>query len=484
MKFISTLVVISLISYSVHAQNVGIGTTTPLRAKLEVYGVAGVGATSGLFGGDGTGISLQKDWPSIGFNQYRDGPTGFGKHIGTGFAANQYLDPNTGILFLDMLSSGITNSEITTSNNALKISNMGYVGVNGAGPNSELQLPNRLNNRKITLWENANNPYQYYGFGIRSGELTYNVGDIDAIHTFQSGASATGSIKLLQFGRSMDIQVYTQNIILTKNIPGDQNLIISNRSPGTAQNPTTYINNSVLLGRYMLEGGAADNTVAVGYMAGRLLGGTGTGPYRLNNCTFLGNYTTQIYPGNYINGTYSNSMALGYQSTISSSNQVRIGNFDITSIGGSVGWSTLSDGRLKKDITDHVSGINFIMKLRPVQYKYDRAAFNRLSGLHSSETDLNNKSVTSKDNVIYSGFIAQEVEEAANQSGFIFSGIDKPASPDGFYALRYADFVVPLVKAVQEQQQVIEKQQQQIDGLMKELQALKEKINIEIPTSM
>jgi hypothetical protein len=50
--------------------------------------------------------------------------------------------------------------------------------------------------------------------------------------------------------------------------------------------------------------------------------------------------------------------------------------------------------------------------------------------------------------------------------------VDNPANPDGYYNLRYADFVVPLVKAVQEQQEIIENQQKQIDELKKMLEKL------------
>ena len=39
---------------------------------------------------------------------------------------------------------------------------------------------------------------------------------------------------------------------------------------------------------------------------------------------------------------------------------------------------------------------------------------------------------------------------AANELNFDFSGIDKPKNENDHYALRYAEFVVPLVKAVQE----------------------------------
>ena len=46
--------------------------------------------------------------------------------------------------------------------------------------------------------------------------------------------------------------------------------------------------------------------------------------------------------------------------------------------------------------------------------------------------------------------MAQEVEEAAKKLSFEFSGVDKPENKDGLYGLRYDNFIVPLVKAVQE----------------------------------
>ena len=51
----------------------------------------------------------------------------------------------------------------------------------------------------------------------------------------------------------------------------------------------------------------------------------------------------------------------------------------------------------------------------------------------------------------FSGFIAQEVESAAQNIGYDFSGVDKSSVENGgLYSLRYSEFVVPLVKAVQE----------------------------------
>jgi hypothetical protein len=55
------------------------------------------------------------------------------------------------------------------------------------------------------------------------------------------------------------------------------------------------------------------------------------------------------------------------------------------------------------------------------------------------------------------------VEAAAAASEYDFSGVDKPKNANDFYGLRYGDFVVPLVKAVQEQQKLIDAMQKRLD---------------------
>ena len=73
--------------------------------------------------------------------------------------------------------------------------------------------------------------------------------------------------------------------------------------------------------------------------------------------------------------------------------------------------------------------------------------------------------IAEKEKTLYSGFVAQEVEQAASDAGYDFSGVDKPKNPTGFYGLRYAEFVVPLVKAVQQQQQMIAAMDKRIEAL-------------------
>ena len=81
------------------------------------------------------------------------------------------------------------------------------------------------------------------------------------------------------------------------------------------------------------------------------------------------------------------------------------------------------------------------------------------------------------------GFLAQDVEQAAKESGFDFPGIDVPKNDKEVYSLRYVDFLMPMVKAIQEQQTTIENlqtindnQQSTIDNQQKEIESLKSEL--------
>ncbi len=59
------------------------------------------------------------------------------------------------------------------------------------------------------------------------------------------------------------------------------------------------------------------------------------------------------------------------------------------------------------------------------------------------EKEIMAKSRADKEKIVYSGFIAQDVEKAAQSIGYDFSGVDAPENGKGAYGLRYAEFVVP-----------------------------------------
>ncbi|HMC85715.1 MAG TPA: tail fiber domain-containing protein, partial [Chitinophagaceae bacterium] len=177
-----------------------------------------------------------------------------------------------------------------------------------------------------------------------------------------------------------------------------------------------------------------------------------------------------------------NTTVIGYGAIVDDFNKVRIGNTAVLSIGGQVGWTTFSDGRFKRAVQEDIKGIEFIKLLRPVSYTVDiaaldnhyRAGRSESNGNQQTNMPVNNKQPMEEISVRReSGFIAQEVEQAALKAGFSFSGVDKPSSDNALYGLRYSDFVVPLVKAIQEQQALIETLEHKVELLEKKLALLK-----------
>jgi hypothetical protein len=149
-----------------------------------------------------------------------------------------------------------------------------------------------------------------------------------------------------------------------------------------------------------------------------------------------------------------------------------------------VGWTNLSDERYKRNVAEDVKGLDFIMKLRPVTYNL---AVNDLANYLNEDQRLDTTGkivkVTNpqskagrdaKEKMRYTGFLAQEVEKAAKEVGFEFSGVDAPKNQTDLYGLRYAEFTVPLVKAVQELNGKVEElKPENIDSLKAQIAELK-----------
>src|SRR5436305_14302626 len=83
------------------------------------------------------------------------------------------------------------------------------------------------------------------------------------------------------------------------------------------------------------------------------------------------------------------------------------------------------------------------------------------------------ESIKAKEAIKYSGFVAQEVEDAARKLNYDFSGVHKPANDKDVYGLSYAEFVVPLVKAVQELSKMNDVKDAKINDLQKQIDELK-----------
>jgi len=122
-----------------YTQNIGIGTNSAItRARLEVWGGSGSGTTTGLMG-DARAISLHRNYPAIGFNQYNDN-TNISRYLYSGFAALwQCIHDDPGLsqgLDFTIFPNGADNATlpVTTrqwhfsSNNRLQIQSTGLGG--------------------------------------------------------------------------------------------------------------------------------------------------------------------------------------------------------------------------------------------------------------------------------------------------------------------------------------------------------------------
>lgn len=218
-----------------------------------------------------------------------------------------------------------------------------------------------------------------------------------------------------------------------------------------------------------------ENNTAVGYKAGK----QSESDVSVTEGTFVG---ADAYP---ISNDLFNVTGIGYGARPTQSNQVWLGNEEVTWIGGWNDYYAISDGKYKSKIEDKVKGLNFILKLRPVTYQLDvqkyRAEKENMHLEHGRDSEMAESLETNQNNrddqapLIYSGFIAQEVEIAANESGYEFSGVRAPINDHDLYSLSYGKFVVPIVKAIQEQQAQIELlQPATVETMQQELEALRE----------
>lgn len=214
-----------------------------------------------------------------------------------------------------------------------------------------------------------------------------------------------------------------------------------------------------------------DYNIAVGVDALRALShgyeNTVIGSYSLMGSVVNGCRNTALGYNAIFSGDYSNSTALGAYTSVTDHNQIRIGSSSITSIGGNVGWTSLSDMRVKTDVDENVQGLAFIRLLRPVTFHYSVKKQNELLGIKDNEEWKGKYDI---EKIAFSGFIAQEVEDAAKKAGYDFSGIDKSGTIMG---LRYSDFVVPLVKAVQELNDKNMALEKDVESLKKEIENMK-----------
>jgi len=154
--------------------------------------------------------------------------------------------------------------------------------------------------------------------------------------------------------------------------------------------------------------------------------------------------------------TGSNNLLLGRDSgrtgspggaITTASNRIVLGDEDITNAHIQVDWTVASDQRDKTDFNDLNLGLEFVNKLNPVTYKWDKRS--------NYDENLNvTPNGEHKEDWLDLGFKAQEVEALEIEAGYNKdnkTNLTVDISEDGKqYGIQYAKFVPILVNAIKE----------------------------------
>lgn len=373
---------------------------------------------------------------------------------GTSIGNTPYWDGSSWIINSDNIYNAGEMVGIGTNTPVQKLHVNGHINI-------PLDSSYMINNRKI-LWVNGignlfvgNNAGASNTIGFNNSFLGFNAGTLNlsgSQNTFlgaETGSANTNGNMNSFLGRRAGFN----------NIDGNENTFIGAYA---GQTNTDGNHNSFMGVTTGSSNTSGEENTFIGAHAGyfNTIG---------NFNVFLGNFSgfTNIagdsntfvgFEADAISDDLSNASAFGSGAIVNASNSIIIGNTAITSIGGQVGWSTFSDRRLKSDIEECKLGLEFITKLKPVNYTYKAKG---------------------QENTIYSGLIAQDVEKILNGLNTDFSGLVKPKNKNDFYSIRYAEFVIPLINSVQEQELKItdlEEKNQELNNRIEELEKKLDKL--------
>ncbi|MBK6774133.1 MAG: tail fiber domain-containing protein [Ignavibacteria bacterium] len=210
----------------------------------------------------------------------------------------------------------------------------------------------------------------------------------------------------------------------------------------------TIGNSNIALGnRSLFNNVSGDHNIAIGVGAldssttGGNNIGIGTNTF---NTLISGNNNTAL---GVVSGTFlssgSNNTVIGYDAeplSSTTSNQITLGNTSISSLRCNVQVITsLSDMRDKKNIKDLNFGIDFIMKLKPRQFNWDKREW--------YEGDISDGSKISETPT--AGFIAQELDQVQTTQNADWLNLVLKSNPDRMEA-SYGNLLPVMVKAIQD----------------------------------
>lgn len=274
-------------------------------------------------------------------------------------------------------------------------------------------------------------------YSATGGSATVAAGnDALRVHTGPEGVIAIGqrSLYALTTGGQYNIAIGKEAGVSTTS--GDDNI-----SVGFQAGPVVGPGN-IAIGRQALFQSSNDTgkNVAVGYQAG-------FGATTATTNTALG---ARALIGN---ATYDNCTGVGYNTAVTGSNQVQLGNSD-TATYIYFPLQNRSDIRDKTDVRDTVLGLDFVMKLRPVDFKWDMRDAYIDPETTGSTLDTVTPDGSKKRNRYHHGLIAQELEAVIADTGIDFGGYQDHRFAGGLdvKTVGYSELIAPMIKAIQEQQ--------------------------------
>jgi trimeric autotransporter adhesin len=359
-------------------------------------------------------------------------------------------------------TSGIDNTAI--GSNALRLNKSGrYNSATGFGA---MYFNNTgFNNTANGYWSLYNNTTGQDNTSLGAYALAANItGSFNVAIGTQAGASNTSGIGNIFLGYKAGFESTggNDNIFIGSysgrkgGINAGSNIAIGS---GALENNTSGYKNTVLgqaAGRGIVSG---HSNLITGYFAGSNIT-TGS------NNTIVGTHA-DVDPAakNAINAS-----AFGSNAVATASNTMRLGN-SATSVYCTAIY-TSSDARFKQNISQNIPGLDFIMGLHPVSFQYKTFELDKhkLSFNASAQAKLSPSDYVEADNIIHTGFLAQELEALLSEQGYATGMVHKPATARDNYSIAYDELIAPLVKALQEQQHIIRSLQKESTELKRRIE--------------
>lgn len=189
---------------------------------------------------------------------------------------------------------------------------------------------------------------------------------------------------------------------------------------------------------------------AVGYNTlNSLTTGSVNTAFGTNSMVFLQDGTANSAFGtnsNIVGSTTNYTTCIGYDaqpSTDNASNEVTLGNSNVAVLRCQVPLTITSDERDKTEINDLQIGLEFIEKLRPVKFKWDKREW------YGSDGKLGVSNGSKKQDKINVGLIAQEVDQNQTENNWEFLQTVFNKNPERL-EVTYANIIYPMIKAIQQ----------------------------------